>query len=254
MDEAREQLITAICLFPDEETAVERGLDAADLSPEERAHFEAHARRLLLYRRLVRGNLEGAARRLLPRTVACLERCGAFERELGAFFAEACTRTHYLRDMGAELVRWGVPRWSGADFPRHLADLARYEALELDVAIAAPAPAPAARDELALDRAVVFEPTARLAHFAHAVHEEDGDPPSARAATVLVFRDREHAVHTREIAPDVAPVLERLLAGATLAHAVRGESSAAIDDALLARVAEALAALADEHILLGASA
>ena len=264
MDEKREQLITEICLSLDEEEVIAQGLAArlaaSGLPEEERAELEANAPRLLLYRRLVRGNLEAAARRLLPRTVACLEQNGsaAFAHEFALFLAESCTRTHYLRDIGVELARWGAPRWAAPGFPPYLTDLARYEVLEFDVAIALPPEAPAAMDELALDRAVVFEPPARLAYFAHAVHEED-DPPAPRDAAVLVFRDAEHAIHAREIAPAVAPVLERLLAGESLANAVRGpapahESAAPMDDTLLARVAEVLAELAAERVLLGAAA
>ncbi|WP_394850805.1 hypothetical protein LZC95_25525 [Pendulispora brunnea] len=250
MDASWEQVIRDVCVAEgDEERDVAelaRGLDAPQ------------AGRLLLYRRLVRGNLEAVARKLLPRTAACLDRAeNGFGREFGAFLAEAGTRTHFLRDIGGELVRWGAPaRWAGQGYAPHLADLARYEVLEFEVGIADVAQPPPARAELALDRGVVFHPTARLAHFAHAVHEEEHDPPAPRAVALLVFRDAEHAVHTRELDPTLAPVMERLLAGESLAEAVRAASARAegpIDDALLAQVAQLLAALAEEGVLLGAA-
>ena len=273
MDENRERLIREICLSEGEEGDVARSLGdrlaASELPADERAALEQGAHRLLLYRRLVRGNLEGAARRLLPRAAAWLDRddAGGFGREFGAFLAETGTRTHHLRDIGAEFVRWGAPRWASAErAPSHLADLARYEVLEFDVAIAAPASARPTGAELALDRGVVFEPTTHLAVFAYAVHEDSEDPsiasgelPAARPTALLIFRDAEHAVHTREVAVAVAPVLERLLAGESLESAVRaasGNANAAgpVDDALLAQVAEVLAALASEGVLLGAAA
>ncbi|WP_394840089.1 hypothetical protein LVJ94_24685 [Pendulispora rubella] len=246
MDASWEQLIRDVCLAEGDEDEVARGLGVPQ------------AGRLLLYRRLVRGNLESVARKLLPRTAACLDRAeGGFEREFGAFLAEAGTRTHFVRDIGGELVRWAAAgRWAGEGYPPHLADLARYEVLEFDVGIAEVGELPPARAELALDRGIVFHPTARLGRFSHAVHDEETDPPAARDIALLVFRDAEHAVHTRELDAGVAPVIERLLAGDALAQAVRaasGHGEGPIDDALLARVAELLAVLADDGVLLGAA-
>jgi len=246
MDTSWEQRIRDVCLAQGDEDDLQRSLGVAQ------------AGRLLLYRRLVRGNLEAVARKLLPRTAACLDRAAdGFACEFGAFLAEVGTRTHFARDIGGELVRWGAPsRWAGEGFAPYLADLARYEVLEFDVGIAEVGALPPVRAELALDRGVVFHPAARLAHFSHAVHEEEHDPPAARAVALLVFRDAEHAVHTRELDATVAPVLERLLAGDALAEAVRSASAHAegpIDDVLLARVAELLASLAEEGVLLGAA-
>ncbi|HWL85902.1 MAG TPA: hypothetical protein VNO21_08875 [Polyangiaceae bacterium] len=257
MSEKREHLIAGVCLSSGTEDEVLRSiplrLAALDLAEEQRASLAAHAQRLVLYRRLVRGNFETAARRLLPRTAACLDDAAdnAFGRELDAFLAEGGMRSHYLRDLGPELVRWGTGRWASPAFPAHLADVARYEALEFAVGIAPSAVVPQVAAELALDRGAVFEPTAHLAHFAHTVHEED-QPATARPVALLVFRDAEQLVHTREIALAVAPVLERLLAGETLGQAVRGGAEGVVDDALLAQVAGVLAELASEGILLGA--
>jgi len=267
-DEAKvHEIIANACLrarSPDELAASLRAfLERHALDAEDVEAILAAPPRLPLYRRLIRNNLEGVTFRMMPRTRARLNALadGAFDASFTAFLDEAAPRTHYLRDVPAEFVAWVAPRWKArADLPAYAADLAAHELVEFAIA-AAPTPRqPPPLDEVTLDRALVFAEAVRLMRYAFAVHlvspdPEDRSEPEARATSLLVYRDAEHAVRFLDLSPLAASIVERLLAGETLGAALPpacAEHHTPVAEPVLTEVARLLADLGERGVLLGA--
>lgn len=217
--------------------------------------------RLDVYRELVRGSLHRLLGDLLPRTVARLGEDA--ERWIDAWLAELGPRSRVLRELVDEWIAWATPRWSGD--PRvapYLADLARHEAIERAVA-AAPArdDPPGMSERFAIDARLVFDASARIARYDHAIHtlpedEDDRSAPPAIPTALLVYRDRDHRVRFLELSPLAAAVVERLLDGARVVDALQAGAAAVgepVDDERLARMSRLLADLAERGILRGAA-
>jgi hypothetical protein len=187
---------------------------------------------------------------------------GKFDADLAAFADEVGPRTHYLRDVPAELFAWAEPRWrADATVPAYLVDLAAYELAAFAVGASASVRTPETGADVALDRPLAFAESARLLRFAWAVHElpeegpeSAGGTPPRRDVQLLVYRDAEHRVRWLELTPLAASVLERLLSGHPLGDAVQtacaehGVATAAV----LPDVARLLADLASRGVVLGA--
>ncbi len=200
------------------------------------------ANRLFLYRRHVRKSLARAARRQIPRAAARLG--DAFDAWVERWIEAEAPRSRYFRDVAFELVAWAAPRWAAdPTVPSYLGDLARHELFEFEVATAAdaadatglpsaaPAEPPAEPAEIDLARAVRFDPSARLARYAHAVHrldaaEEARDVPEPSATALFAYRDAAYEVRFLELTPLAAAILERLLGGEALGAAVTGGAAA----------------------------
>ncbi len=212
--------------------------------------------RLAVYRSLVRNGVVGVIVRVLPKTRARLNaRGGRFDADVGRFLDAVGPRTHYLRDVPAELLAWAEPLWRGdAGLPPYVSDLARYELAAF--AVAASEARRAALEEPALDRAVVFHPSARLLRFAWAVHalatEDPAELPEARDVRLLAYRDADHGVRWLELTPFAWTLVETLVAGETLGAAVARafsiHGSVPTDE-----IARLLADLADRGAVLGAA-
>ena len=105
----------------------------------------------------------------------------------------------------------------------------------------------------------MFHPAARVARFAHAVHQlpaavEDRTSPERRDVALLVYRDAQHALRYLELSPLVATLLPALLDGAPLDGALATAAAAhdmPVNDALLADVARLLTDLGERGVLLG---
>ena len=218
--------------------------------------------RLLVYRKLVRGNLHEALRATLPRTLA---RLGAhFEPAFAEFLRVAPPVSHYLRDLTPHFLAFVGPRWAAnASVPAYLFDLARHEALQVEVASLLARPKAHVSAELALDQGVEFIDAVRLVQYAWAVHrlpddEISSEPPEAGPVTLLVYRSPEHDVRYLELGRFAAALLagllsERLTLHAALARAAQ-QVSLPLDDELLSRAARLLAELAERGALLGKTA
>lgn len=214
--------------------------------------------RLLVYRKLVRNNLQGALRATIPRTLA---RLGArFELDFDAFLLERPPVSHVLRDVTPRFLEFALPRWA-ADHrvPTYLADLARHEALQIEVASQLALPKAHVQPELSLEHGVELIAAARLVHYTWAVHrlpesEDSREPPEACAVDLLAYRSPDHEVRYLELGPFAVALLEGLLARQTLAAALQRAADhvgSALDDALLTRAARLLADLAERGVLLG---
>lgn len=226
--------------------------------PDDAAMAEVGPRRLLVYRSLVRSGLRSVIESFLRRTVARLGDEGV-SRAFDAWLHEAPPRSRYLRDIPGEFVEWArVAATAGVS--EELADLARLEILEAEVEAAVDPPPPADLvTELRLDRPLVLSGTLRIASFDHAVQElpadeDDRSAPARTPTTLLLYRDARHRVRTMTLSPLARAVLERLVAGQTVAEAVpagAAEAGEAVDGALLERISVLLTDLAEREVLRG---
>jgi hypothetical protein len=145
--------------------------------------------------------------------------------------------------------------------PRYLHDLARHELLELEVRNDPRGGEGPSGADLALDRPLAFDGSARLMRYAFAVQRlpksvDDRSAPEEHASDLIVFRDAHQKVRYLELTPWAALVLVQLLVeghavadGLQRAAAATGE---ALDDDKLGKAAMLFAELSDVGVLLGA--
>lgn len=218
--------------------------------------------RLLVYRGLVRSNLREALRATMPRTLARLG--AAFDPYFDEFLRVSPPITHSLRDLTPQFLGFASERWArDPNVPAYLADLARHEALQVEVASLLAFPKDNVPAELSLDRGVEFIDAVRLVNYTWAVHRLPEDEssralPEHSQASLLVYRSPEHDVRYLELAPFAQALLSSLLVerlSLQLSLASAAESvGLPLDDQLLTRAARLLADLAERGALLGKSA
>lgn len=214
--------------------------------------------RLAVYRQLVRGNLREALELSIPRSIA---RMGSlFDEYFDRFLSEQGPRTHYLRDVTPELLDFCAPLWErDARVPSYLLELARHEALHIQVSAMPALPRGHVAAGLSLDQGVRLSEALQLVRYRHAVHElpadaTEGAEPTARAVSLLVYRSPEHDVRYLELTPLARGIVERLLAQQSLGAAVQGaaaEEGASLTEAVLAGAAQLLADLAERGVVWG---
>jgi hypothetical protein len=231
--------------------------------------------RLAVYRSLVRNGLSGVVLRMLPRTRARMnaacpalagQAAGRFDADFACFVEEVGPRTHYLRDVPAELFAWAEASWrSDPAVPAYLPDLAAFELASFAVSASAPSPGlaeagPPGAGEVALDRPLAFGPSVRRLDFGWAVHELPADEdsfaaPQQRPVRLLAYRDASHAVRWLELTPLAAAITDQLLSGVPLGPAVQAACADAdvSPQSVTAEVARLLADLAARGVLLGAT-
>ncbi|MGO8999349.1 MAG: putative DNA-binding domain-containing protein [Polyangiaceae bacterium] len=270
-EEARlQEMIAAACLRAGSEaafTADLRGfLESHGVDAEDVAAIMAAPPRLSLYRRLVRNNLTGVTEKILKRTRARVNAlaAGSFDASFASFLDQVGPRTHHLRDVPGEFLDWVEPQWrarAGAwgDLPAWVADLARHELVEFQVAAAAVSKEPARVTEIAAGRPLVFAEAVRLMQYAFAVHElpldiDDRSEPSPSPTSLLVYRDGENVVQVLALSPFAAAITRRLLGGAPLLDAVRDAATDVGASPGVLDVSRFLADLGERGILLGARA
>jgi len=233
-------------------------LGEIELPPEEREAIARSLPALGIYRKLVRGTLREAVELAVPRTVARLG--PLFDEYFARFLAARGPQTHYLRDVTGELLDYCEPLWEAdARVPRWAHDLARHEALRIEIG-AMPAAHAGERCELSLDRGLYFIEASRVVRYAFAVHRlsesaDDRREPERTATALFVYRSPEHEVRYLELSPVAAAILERLRGGETLGQALKnaaGTLGVALDRALLEGTARVLADLAERGAVLGA--
>ncbi|MCA9645057.1 MAG: putative DNA-binding domain-containing protein [Myxococcales bacterium] len=260
---ALENAMARLALGPevaDDPESISCWLANAGVHPEDRAALvETGLGRLSVYRRLVRGNVQGAIELAIPRSIY---RMGTecFERYLARWLAEEGPKTHYLRDVTREFLDYCELPWqSDAEVPGYLMNLARHEALRIEVASETARPADAEPGELELDRPARFIEAVRLVRYEYAVHqlsedETDETLPERRATRLLVYRSPTHEVRYLELTPLAATILERLIAGDPLQQALLQSCSAlgvSLTQDVLDGTARVLADLAERGALLG---
>jgi hypothetical protein len=231
------------------------GVDATDI----RAIENDGAERWLTYRRLVRHTLREALELAIPRSIA---RLGArFDHYFDRFLAERGPRSHALRLVTREFLDWCEPEWwLDAGVAPYLLDLARHEALRIEVGSLPAAPPPGEAAALELERGVLVTEAMRIVRYGHKVHElseslDDRTAPPATETHLLVYRSPEHEVRYLELTPLAASILERLSRGRNLGQALL-EACEDANQPLAASVVEGtarlLSDLATRGVLLGA--
>lgn len=218
---------------------------------------------LAIYRRLVRSGLASTVFKLLPRSRARMNRDhdDAFDKAFVAFLDEAGPRTHYMRDVPMELVRFAETFWKNANVSQKWIDLARYESA-LFAVDSAPDDAEVALTEIDLTRPLIFSRAMRIESFRHAVHElpeniEDFGDPKTRDVSLMIYRDSENDVVELELTSFFARVVDACVSGLALKDALAQSArveNVAMDDSLLASVAKFLSDLGERGVLLGGAA
>jgi hypothetical protein len=215
---------------------------------------------LAIYRRLVRSGLASTVFKLLPRTRARMNRDhdDAFDKAFVAFLDEAGPRTHYMRDVPGELVRWSEEFWRKSNVDSKWIELARYEAALFAVE-SAPDDSEVALADIDLARPLIFSRAMRIENFQHAVHElpenlEDFSDPEKRAVSILIYRDGENDVGELELTPFSARLVDACISGLSLKDALAQSARTEkieLDDPLLVSVAQFLADLGERGVLRG---
>jgi len=218
--------------------------------------------RLQVYRKLVRNNLREALRATMPRTLA--RRSPQFELDFAEFLRVSPPASHYLRELTPQFLRFALPRWSmDPSVPAYLSDLARHEALQVEVSSLLALPKDHVPAELALEQGVEFIDAVRLVHYEWAVHrlpedEASRELPERCSVSLLVYRSPEHDVRYLELGPFARALLVSLLDQRLSLHGALTASAERVglplDDELLTRAARLLAELAERGALLGKSA
>jgi len=218
--------------------------------------------RLLVYRTLVRGNLQGALSCTIPRTIA---RLGArFDRDFAEFLDAHPPSTHYLKDITPAFLEFALVRWArDPGVPAYLSDLARHEALQIEVASLEARPKDHVAAELSLAHGIEFIDAVRHVRYDYAVHrlsedETNRDVPERTPVSLLVYRSPEHEVRYLELGPFASALLQGLLSeqlslGNALTSAARNLGME-LEDTLLSATARLLADLAERGALLGKTA
>lgn len=214
---------------------------------------------LLVYRRLVRGNLREALHASIPRTMARMGEL--FEDYFDRYLAERGPTTHYLRDLTPDFLSYCAPRFSRDDrVPPWMLDLARHEATQIDVGAMQAGQRDSEPAALDLSSPVRFIEAARLMRYEFAVHrlsedEDDRTLPAAEPTSLFVYRSPDHEVRYLELTPLAAAILDQLLHARPLGEAIRRAcdiAGAVIDQNLIERTARLLSDLAERGALLGA--
>jgi len=236
-------------------------LEGHGVLPEDTEAILVEPRRLAVYRSLVRNGLSAVVLRMLPRTRARMNAAcdGRFDADFARFVDEVGPRTHYLRDVPAELFAWTEPRWrKDPSVPAYLPDLAAHELAHFAVASSDTPEGPPLR-EVTLDSPLAFSGAMRLTAYGWAVHELPPDEtsrnePARRDVRLLGYRDTSHAVRWLELTPLAASIVDRLVAGDRLSTAVERAcaSRGVVPEAVLPDIAKLLADLGERGVVLGA--
>jgi hypothetical protein len=264
--DALQRAIADACLGAHADEDVERDLNgflvAHGVAPEDIEAILAAPRRLPVYRSLVRNGLSSVVLRMLPRTRARMNAvcAGRFDADLMAFVDQVGPRTHYLRDVPAELFAWAEPRWrSDPRVPAYLPDLAAHELTHFAVAASESARTATPVAQVTLDRSLSFVESVRIVRYEWAVHELSADErapdlPPRREVHLLAYRDATHAVRWLELTPLAAAILDRLASGEPLGAVVQSECAnrEAATTEVLMDIARLLAELGARGVVLGA--
>jgi len=260
LEKALAELALAQDFSVDDDQALRAWLTRHRVSPVDTEHLIRQGpRRLLTYRRLVRGTLREAIELTLPRVVARLG--PVFDEYFARFLAERAPRTHYLRDVTPEFLEFCAPDWAcDARVAPYLLELADHEALQLEIAAMQARPKGHVADELELDAGVVFVDACRIVHYFHAIHElsestEARETPRSESTWLFVYRNPDHEVRTLKLTPLAAAILSRLLElQETLRKAVLNacaEHEVPVTQDVLSGTATLLADLSERGALLG---
>lgn len=258
LEAALGELVLGPELDPSDEAAVRSWLARHSVEgPDAQSILEGELERLLVYRTLVRKTLRGALELSIPRSMARLG--PLFDESFDRFLRERGPRSRYLRDVTGELLDFCAPLWrADPRVPSYITDLARHEALHIEIA-STPRAGAARAVELDLGASLAFVEASRVMHYQHAVHRlpddvESREAPEPQPTDLFVYRAPDHEVRYLELTPLAARILERLLGGQALGEclsAAATELGIPLDDDVLTGTARLLADLSERGALLG---
>ncbi len=215
--------------------------------------------RIAVYRQLVRSSIHSLLSDMLPRTLARID--DTRTDWINRWLADTGPRSRIFRELIDEWVAWVSPRWlADPEVPDYLVDLLHHESVEMLVSAAPVADPPAGMSEaFALESRLVFDPSARIERYAHAIHQlpedcDDRTPAQVKATALLIYRDDEHEVRFLHLSPLAAAISDLLLSGETVKQAlIRGTSAIGLDlnDEVLGRMSGLFADFATRGIVLG---
>lgn len=261
LESALAELTLGPAIAPDDSAAIAAWLARHELAEADARALARDFPRLLVYRTLVRRNLRDALASTIPRAMARLG--PRFEVDFDEFLRESPPVTRLLKDVTPRFLAFALPRWqSDPSLPRYLPDLARHEALQIEVATLLARPKENVPAELGLEDPVEFIDAARLVHYEWAVHRLPDDEtsrvvPERARVSLLAYRSPEHEVRYLELGAFAAELLSRLLVERqTLRLALTGAAAQLelpLDGELLGASARLLSELAERGALLGKS-
>lgn len=148
-------------------TDVEQAWRDLLLGEDGRLFADADPERQRVYRRLVRGNLFGTIRRAIPITRKILGEEAA-DALIARFLDEVGPKTRFVRQIATEWAEWLMTQ---PELPHPAtAELAHWEVLEVDVALAPDWEGPAFPRTPDEDGRIESHPSARLVAYRHPVH------------------------------------------------------------------------------------
>jgi len=259
LESAIAELTLGPAIAPEDSAAIAAWLERHELTGDDARALTRDFPRLLVYRTLVRRNLRGALESTIPRAIARLG--PRFDADFAEFLDESPPVTRLLKDVTPRFLAFALPRWQrDPTVPGYLPDLARHEALQIEVATLLARPKENVLAELGLDDQVEFIDAARLVHYDWAVHRLPEDEasralPERARISLLAYRSPEHEVRYLELGAFAAELLSRLLVGRqSLRLALTGAAAQLelpLESELLGASARLLSELAERGALLG---
>jgi hypothetical protein len=198
----------------------ESALHDLTMSRDEKLFEGAEPKRQRLYRRLVRGNLFTAVKRAIPITRKILGE-DAVDAMVARFLDEVGPRTRLVRMVASEFASWLMAQ---PELPHAAtAELAHWEALEIEVGMAAEYDGPSASRIPADDARVETHPSARLAAYRHRVHamttSDTAYPDAESEPTILLAWRQSERFYWQTLEGSIAKTLVECAEGKTLGDA-----------------------------------
>jgi len=250
------------------QAALGEAIFACDAPDTAFAAFGANPARWQVYRRMVRSrladNIEHGFERFAQ--IAGAER---FRALIDRFLAADPPRSHYLRDVPAEFLRFFEANAGELTrafaLPPYARDLARFEWSELETAYSHEESSARDVGQLEMDRVAALTPALCLIELAYPVHRlgTEAGPPLAEGApldpapfSLCLYRDaKTHEVAVLELTPVTAAMLTLMQGGKlTLTEIVRNAAAAlgvSVDVAFVDALSTLLADLVERGVVLG---
>lgn len=165
-------------------------------------------RRMAVYRELFYNNIESLLAKAFP-VLYELTPSPRWHEMVRDFFIRHRARTPFFPRLPGEFVQ-ALPTLLRADDPPYLAELAHYEWIEMELALAEQEHAPPDTEGPLGPARLMFSPLARMLAFRYPVHRigPDFQPAEPQPTHLLVYRDREDSVRFLEINAMTARLLE----------------------------------------------
>jgi hypothetical protein len=250
------------------QAALGEAIFASDAPDTAFAAFGATPARWQVYRRMVRSRLADNIEHGFAR-LAAIAGADRFHALVDRFLAVDPPRSHYLRDVPAEFLRFfeanGDELTRSFALPAYARDLARFEWSELETAYSHQETSACEVGPLEMDRLAVLSPALRLIELGYPVHRlgTEAGPALARDAqldpapfSLCLYRDaKTHEVAVLELTPVTASMLA-LMQGShlTLTAVVRNAAVAVgvtVDVAFVEALSTLLADLVERGVVLG---